>query len=446
MASPGIAIAALGPRAVAAGETAQACRASTGTSPRRASGPARARRRGRRPSPSCTGCAWACSGLREEGRERTWARHASDRSRRSRAGLEALGLRLVAAPTDRSRHRDRRLAARRHRVGDRSTPPCAAAGLVIAGGQGKWVGQILRFGHMGEVGIDEMAEATRDHGRDPARRSAIRGRWRRRGPAAAREAFEAATAAGVTEPAPRSSSVTASPTGTARADCRAISIPRCRRAAAARRAGRPDRLAADRGPAPGAHPLLDRCARVRDRGDRSAAPLASSRARPAAGRDRRRASGRGGPTPSSAGAPTASGTGRGARRRGMRPPPGGEPISERHRSELPTVLADVTRRAHVAGAASSATAGRCASWPALLLDLDAERAEPRHRQCVGLGRVRATRRCGASNAGTTRSTCSAASARTSTRPRDGRWRSEARPTRRGGRTRSGPSRRTAEPR
>ena len=32
-------------------------------------------------------------------------------------------------------------------------------GLVIAGGQGKWTGRILRFGHMGEVGMDEMVEA-----------------------------------------------------------------------------------------------------------------------------------------------------------------------------------------------------------------------------------------------------------------------------------------------
>jgi aspartate aminotransferase-like enzyme len=32
-------------------------------------------------------------------------------------------------------------------------------GLVIAGGQGKWSGKIMRFGHMGEVGIDEMAQA-----------------------------------------------------------------------------------------------------------------------------------------------------------------------------------------------------------------------------------------------------------------------------------------------
>jgi len=34
-----------------------------------------------------------------------------------------------------------------------------AKGLVIAGGQGKWTGKILRFGHMGDVGIDEMADA-----------------------------------------------------------------------------------------------------------------------------------------------------------------------------------------------------------------------------------------------------------------------------------------------
>jgi aspartate aminotransferase-like enzyme len=34
-------------------------------------------------------------------------------------------------------------------------------GLVVAGGQGKWTGKILRFGHMGEVGYDEMADAFR---------------------------------------------------------------------------------------------------------------------------------------------------------------------------------------------------------------------------------------------------------------------------------------------
>ena len=63
-------------------------------------------------------------------------------------------------------------------------------GLVIAGGQGKWTGKILRFGHMGEVGIDEMAEALQimgttlpefGHAADPEA-----------GAGAAREAFEAA--------------------------------------------------------------------------------------------------------------------------------------------------------------------------------------------------------------------------------------------------------------
>jgi aspartate aminotransferase-like enzyme len=32
-------------------------------------------------------------------------------------------------------------------------------GLVVAGGQGKWAGQILRFGHMGDVEWDEIDAA-----------------------------------------------------------------------------------------------------------------------------------------------------------------------------------------------------------------------------------------------------------------------------------------------
>ncbi len=36
-----------------------------------------------------------------------------------------------------------------------------AKGLVIAGGQGQWAGRILRFGHMGEVVIGELADAMR---------------------------------------------------------------------------------------------------------------------------------------------------------------------------------------------------------------------------------------------------------------------------------------------
>jgi aspartate aminotransferase-like enzyme len=36
-----------------------------------------------------------------------------------------------------------------------------AKGLIVAGGQGAWAGRILRFGHMGAVGIEEMSEAVR---------------------------------------------------------------------------------------------------------------------------------------------------------------------------------------------------------------------------------------------------------------------------------------------
>ena len=61
MASPGIAIAALGPRAVAAGETATMPRVYWDFAEAR-DGPARARRRGRRRSPSCTACESASSG------------------------------------------------------------------------------------------------------------------------------------------------------------------------------------------------------------------------------------------------------------------------------------------------------------------------------------------------------------------------------------------------
>jgi aspartate aminotransferase-like enzyme len=72
--------------------------------------------------------------------------------------MESLGLRLVAAERDRSAT----VTAAWLPDGVEWGPFNAAMRakhLVIAGGQGKWVGKILRFGHMGEVGIDEMAEA-----------------------------------------------------------------------------------------------------------------------------------------------------------------------------------------------------------------------------------------------------------------------------------------------
>jgi aspartate aminotransferase-like enzyme len=101
--------------------------------------------------------------LLAEGRERTWARHAGIAAGVA-AGLEALGLRLVASPVDRSP-----TVTAAWVPGGVDWGPFNAAmrahGLVIAGGQGKWSGRILRFGHMGEVGIDEMAEALEIMGR-----------------------------------------------------------------------------------------------------------------------------------------------------------------------------------------------------------------------------------------------------------------------------------------
>jgi len=156
MASPGIAIAALGERAVAAGETARM--------PRFYWDFAEAREwaaKGQTPwTPAISvlyGLRVGVQRLRAEGRERTWARHAAI-ARGVAAGLESLGLRLVAAPE----HRSATVTAAWVPDGVEWGAFNAAMrgrGLVIAGGQGKWSGKILRFGHMGEVGIDEMVEA-----------------------------------------------------------------------------------------------------------------------------------------------------------------------------------------------------------------------------------------------------------------------------------------------
>jgi aspartate aminotransferase-like enzyme len=189
MASPGIAIAAVGSRAVAAGETARMPRVYWDF--------AEAREwagKGQTPwTPAISvlyGLRVGVQRLRAEGRERTWARHAAI-ARAVATGLEALGLRLVAAPADRSAT----VTAAWLPDGVDWAPFNAdmrGRGLVIAGGQGKWSGRIFRFGHMGEVGIDEMAEAVRilgetlpAHGFEADAGSAA---------AATREAFEAAAA------------------------------------------------------------------------------------------------------------------------------------------------------------------------------------------------------------------------------------------------------------
>jgi aspartate aminotransferase-like enzyme len=156
MASPGIAIAALGPRAVAAGETARMPRFYWDFNEAR-----QWAAKGQTPwTPAITvlyGLRIGVQRLLGEGREHTWHRHAAIAAAVG-AGMEALGLRLVAAPADRSAT----VTAAWLPDGLAWAPFNAAMrarGLVIAGGQGKWAGRILRFGHMGEVGIDEMIDA-----------------------------------------------------------------------------------------------------------------------------------------------------------------------------------------------------------------------------------------------------------------------------------------------
>jgi aspartate aminotransferase-like enzyme len=190
MASPGIAIAAVGARARAAGGTARMPRFYWDF------GEARTwAEKGQTPwTPAVSvlfGLRIGVQRLLEEGREATWDRHARI-ARGVHAGLEALGLRLVAEPV----HRSSTVTAA-WLPDDLEWAPFNAEmrrrGLVVAGGQGKWVGRILRFGHMGAVGIDEMADAVRVMG------ETLRDSGRSVDPAAAesatREAFEGATAA-----------------------------------------------------------------------------------------------------------------------------------------------------------------------------------------------------------------------------------------------------------
>ncbi len=95
--------------------------------------------------------------LTEEAPEATWARHARIAAQ-AQAGLEALGMRLVAVPERRSAT----VTAAWLPDGLDWAPfngAMRARGLVIAGGQGKWAGRILRMGHMGQVAPEEIAHA-----------------------------------------------------------------------------------------------------------------------------------------------------------------------------------------------------------------------------------------------------------------------------------------------
>ena len=158
MASPGIAIAAVGERARAAGETARTPRFYWDFAEARAWAG-----KGQTPwTPAIAvlyGLRIGVQRLREEGRERTWARHAAIATGVA-AGIESLGLRPVAPQA----HRSATVTAAWLPDGLEWGPFNAAMrarGLVIAGGQDRLAGRILRFGHMGDVGIDEMAEALR---------------------------------------------------------------------------------------------------------------------------------------------------------------------------------------------------------------------------------------------------------------------------------------------
>jgi aspartate aminotransferase-like enzyme len=156
MASPGIAIAAVGARARAAGDTARM--------PRYYWDFAEARKwaeLGQTPWTPAVSVAFGLhvgvEALEAEGRERTWARHAAIAAGAA-AGLEALGFTLVApagrrSPTVTAAWLPDDLEWRVLNAALRER------GLVLAGGQGKWTGRILRLGHMGDVTWEEIAAA-----------------------------------------------------------------------------------------------------------------------------------------------------------------------------------------------------------------------------------------------------------------------------------------------
>jgi aspartate aminotransferase-like enzyme len=177
MAPPGIAIAALGERAVQASETA--------TMPRVYWDFREARAWAAKEQTPWTPAVSVLFGLRvgverlaAEGREATWARHAAIAAA-TQAGLEALDLRLVAlrerrSPTVTAAWLPDGMEWKPLNAGMR------ARGLVLAGGQGKLAGRVLRVGHMGDVKLDEIQDAMRilgetlaEHGRDVDPTSAV---------------------------------------------------------------------------------------------------------------------------------------------------------------------------------------------------------------------------------------------------------------------------------
>ncbi len=156
MASPGIAIAALSDRAQSAVQAARMPRFYWDF--RQASNWAPKGQTPWTPAVSVLfGLRVGVQRLVAEGPARTWARHAA-LAAATEAGLEALGMRLVAEASFRS---GTVTAAWLPDGVEWSAFNAAlrARGLAVAGGQGKFAGRILRFGHMGAVALEELTAA-----------------------------------------------------------------------------------------------------------------------------------------------------------------------------------------------------------------------------------------------------------------------------------------------
>jgi aspartate aminotransferase-like enzyme len=156
MAAPGIAIAVVGARAAEAANHARMPRFYWDFAEARSWGA-----KGQTPwTPAVSVLFGLRVGLRRllaEGPARAWARHDAI-ARGAQAGLEATGLTLVARPDSRSPTVTAAWLPEGLDWGPFNAA-MRAKGLVVAGGQGKWVGKILRFGHMGDVDWPDIGSA-----------------------------------------------------------------------------------------------------------------------------------------------------------------------------------------------------------------------------------------------------------------------------------------------
>jgi serine---pyruvate transaminase len=116
--------------------------------------------------------------MADEGVDEIFARHAACAAA-ARAGLDALGFQLFADPA----HRSQTVTAAWVPDGldwKAFNTDLKRRKLVLAGGQGKLTGKILRVGHLGTVTLDEilacigvLEEVSLIHGRDVVPGSAV---------------------------------------------------------------------------------------------------------------------------------------------------------------------------------------------------------------------------------------------------------------------------------